>query len=287
MEYKRTIDEAITLHEFEPKLKTLYLEGRKDEGIVTWFLEKKRKLDIDVYSVNEIEIPEEVILKHNLNLHSNRSKLIALAKELDSKIKTKQLKLLCVIDRDFDDYLEKDYSGIYLGYTDYNSMEMYCFNKTVICKFIKIVLGGLALPVEELIRIMTNVLKDIFSIRLTNERLQWGMRWLDFDNLLSVKNKKVTLDTDEFIRRYLMANSKIKSILIFQGELENVKEMLDGDDRKNIKGHDFPYLLFHIIRRKKKIGFSKYNNTFNGALFGCLEVSDIENEKLFRKILGF
>ncbi len=98
MDYKKTLDEIITLYQLEPSLTDIYVEGILDKGIILWFLNKTSKLHVNVYTIDLIEIPLTTITKYNLNVDSNRSKLIILASELNSQCQKKLISYVLQIE---------------------------------------------------------------------------------------------------------------------------------------------------------------------------------------------
>jgi len=60
---------------------------------------------------------------------------------------------------------------------------------------------------------------------------------------------------------------------------------LHQDARHNIRGHDFTYLFFLVVKRYKghRAGF-KDLQTFEGALCGCIELDFLECEELFTRL---
>ncbi len=60
---------------------------------------------------------------------------------------------------------------------------------------------------------------------------------------------------------------------------------LDSDCRHNVRGHDFTYLFFLVVKRCKshRAGF-KDLRSFEGALCGCVELAFVEQERLFVKL---
>jgi len=286
--YYKTLDEIITLHVLEPSLKSVYTEGVKDKKIVELFIGKKGDSSIEVYSVDALCIPKDMVTKYKLSPHSNKNRLITFSKELEGNKECRKVKIFCVVDKDYDKYLGKDYANSFLKYTDYTSMEMYCFNEKTVNKFISLILQALPVSAKEILENLTEILTQIFAIRLTNEMLGWGMEWLDVNSgkYLRKNGTKVIFNKAVFIDSYLLKNSKMGYKEDFLNKLEQVNGMVEGDSRDNIKGGDFPYLLRHVVRRIKTMVFAG-DITIQRVLFACLEKSDLENEGLFRSISSF
>lgn len=277
---KKTIDEIVAKNVLETSIKQIYTEGVSDKNILEWFFGRKKRSDIDVYSIDMIEVPIEVVEKYSLNTRSQRDKVIALAYELDKRLKHDKKGIRCLIDLDFDKHLNKKYSCTFLAYTDYTSMQLYMFNKKIISKFFKLVLGGFSISEDELLRKMTNILQELFGVRLANERLGWGMSWLPFHRYIWLNS--ITLDKDKFLQAYLMKNNKCREKDILLKEIEKIEYF--EDCRQNIRGKDFIELFCYIVKKKKSKKSIDNVNIFEGSLLGCLELVDIEEEQLFKDL---
>src|SRR5882724_3058764 len=141
MDEKRTLEEVAAIYNLEPQLKDIFVEADSDRFFLEWFLDRKGVFAVTVYAIDLIDIPDEILRKYNLPSHSNRSRVVALSCELATRC-LHSLKVLCVVDRDFEDYAPTVSGGAYLAFTDHNSIDLYAFTPEVITKFILVTLGG-------------------------------------------------------------------------------------------------------------------------------------------------
>lgn len=284
-ETKRRLEEMKVLYYLEPSLKDLYVEGTTDLSILRWFFEKIRKKDVHIYSIDLVEVPDNVFEQANLSKHSNRNKVIVLAEELSKHFDQRRISAKCIADVDYDRHLGRCRNNYILEYTDYTSFEMYFFNNKYVGKFVDIVLHGFPVSSAILMRDMKNVLQRIFLIRLANERLGWNMRWLPFRGYISWNRRRVKFDEERFLTNYLTGNGRRKDMKQFQAVMSDFEEQLHQDPRHNIRGHDFTYLFFLTAKRYKgrRAGF-KDVETFERALCGCLELDFLKDEKLFVRL---
>jgi hypothetical protein len=280
------IDELFARYELEPSLTDVYVEGKDDE-VYKWFFQAKGLRDVKVYPIDTVAIDDKVLAKYGLNKESDQQKVIALAEELRSEFEGDELRVRCVVDADYDRHLGRIRNNDFLEYTDYTSLEMYFFSKPALDKFIGIVLKGLPVTSSFVIKNMAQVLQRVFIIRLSNEKLKWGMSFPKLENLKKYfkwTKMKIEFKEREFIKNYLTKNGRSKQIAEFECVMGACTKQLDADVRHNIRGHDFSWALFHLAKKiKKEVGFNRWE-VMERALTGCVEMAFVENEHLFRKL---
>lgn len=285
MNERRTVEEVVSLYSLEPSLKDIYVEGPSDKELLCWFLEYHGIHNINIYDIDIVDVPESLVYSYGLNNGSSRSRLIALSETLAQSIKSDS-KILCIVDRDNEDYLPTGIDNRFLEMTDYNSIELYLFKESTLKKMVSLILCGFALSVSEITHQIVAILENIFLIRLANQTLKWNMKWLDFAKYVET-GPTLKFKSDEFVKAYLLKNKKWSSKLDFTRKIEDLRPSLHQDFRRRIRGHDFISLLFHIVKKLKPKRIFGNEPTFQGALTGCIEASELSNEKLFRHLLAF
>ena len=211
--------------------------------------------------------------------------MLALSAELYATFPDK-VNVLCIADRDFDDQLPRMKPPPLLQFTDGNSMECYALNDTCFRKFSFVVLGDPDLTLLDSMDSIRTVLRRIYTIRLANEMLSWGMEGLPFTRYVSVMGTRIAFDEDRFIRAYLQKNNRWGDKNIFRQAIESCSGMLSNDPQKATRGHDISELLLHILRKlspKRRFGNAE---TVEGALLGTLESDDLRKTTLFQRIAG-
>jgi hypothetical protein len=284
MNQKRTLDELCAMYVLEPELRDIFVEGCSDERFVKWYLRANGATAASVYSIDLIDIPDAILRQHDLSIGSNRSQLIALANELLRRCPG-QLNVLCLADRDYEDYQPSGSTSRYLLFTDYNSMELYAFSPAAMDKFVAVALGGLPLGCNDLIAVLTHILGRVFAVRLSNQLLGWAMEWVPFVKYVEIRKGAISFKADEFVRVYLQKNGRWRDRAAFDAEVSEVIAHFTSDARRRIRGHDFSELLLHIIRklrRDRKYGDSE---TLEGALRASLECANLSLEPCFQRIL--
>jgi len=285
-EFKRQLDELIARYELEPELCCdIYVEGNTDKHLIEWFLEKQGYQDFAVYEIETINISMGGMKLND----SNRSRVIALALEMQNQLSVTPKHITCIADKDFDWLFEQDYECEYLLFTDYSSMEMYLFNEKVINKFLHLVMSISKIQAHEIITHLSPLLEDLFLIRASNQALQLGMTWLSFERCSKLKKKTIEFQTKTFIDRYLNKNNQLaqKTLFINKHEELRLQSRSIAEIRCKIRGHDFIEVLHWYLRHfLPKARNNAYDSeAIRGSLLACVEVEDLKQEGLFKCLL--
>ncbi|MEN6317288.1 MAG: hypothetical protein ABFD82_00825 [Syntrophaceae bacterium] len=282
MDERKKIDELVALYSVETGLKDVYVEGTRDKIMLDWFLMDQNILGISVYEVDAINVPNEVLDRHGLEHGSNRSRVLALSEELASQLPPDR-KILCVVDRDYEDYLSSGHRNSFLAFTDYSSADLYLWRKRTIQKLISLVLGGFSLGTEQVMGDLVGVLEELFFMRLTNKTLGWGMTWISFVKYVQFDGH-IIFAVDRFKKAYLQRNNRWDQRAQFDCKQKELKARLQEDPRRRMRGHDLMEALYHATKKLKSSRRFGDVETFQGAYTGCLETQDILNEPLFQRI---
>jgi hypothetical protein len=283
-ESRKEMGELVSLYELEPELKDIYVEGLLDKDLFEWFLSRHGRDDISVYPIDVVDIPNSVLQQCGLNEQSNRSKVIALSYSLSRSAKIKA-SVLCIADRDYEDFLPKVTPNNFLRFTDFHSFESYLLTTKTVQKFFTIVLGHPSDDCSLLLSQMKRIVRRVFFIRVTNEALEWGMTWINCRRYLKISRNMVTFDENKFIEHYLMTNGRIAQMGDFLDRMRILERIPAKDERLLIRGHDIIEIL-HLItcKLKSKRSFGDLL-TFGGAFLGCLEPGDLTRYSLFQTLL--
>ena len=281
----KTIDELVSLYVLEPSIKDIYVEGETDKALLSWFLIRNNRNDINIYSIDVVDVPHHLLAHYALTPRSNRSKIIAFSYEL-SKIHGLRASVLCVADRDYDVYLSNVSTNKFLTFTDFNCIESYLIDNSVFDKFVSIVIGGLSCDSELMMRAAIKVLRGLFFIRTANEMLKWNMEWIPIKRYITVHRDLIEFDEARFIAAYLLKNRRSADKDVFCAKIAECKARAPKDVRFVIRGHDLIellHLIFSKLKRRRCFGDAEY---FGGSYMGCLEPSDLGRHPLFKFILS-
>jgi hypothetical protein len=285
MDQRRTLDETIAVYALEPNIKDLFVEGTTDKALIDWFLKGNGVTDVRVYPIDLFEVPDSVLQKHGLPLGSNRSRVVALACELAGAY-PETLDVLCLADRDFEDYCPTCAKACYLLLTDCNSLDLYAFTASTLEKFSTVALGGLPISTSDLILNMDSILARLYAVRLANELLGWGMKWVPFSRYARMQGLRIVFDQTEFVRAYLQKNYRWDQRRRFLLSLREIEGSLSPELGRRSRSHDFAELLTIVVRTLSKE--RKFGNveTLEGCLMAALESSNLRELPFFKRILA-
>ena len=282
MELRKEIIELVALYSLEPQSRDVYVEGIYDKNLIEWFLMDQRIEGIHVYPIAAINVPDELLARYSLDAGSNRSRVIALSKELATLL-SRGCKILCVADRDNEDYLPSGHCNSYLEFTDYTSADLYLWRKRTVQKLISLVLGGFPISANQLMADLVRILQEVFLLRLTNVALGWNMKWIPFEKYVYISSN-ITFSFDRFRDAYLKKNSRWHQRTDFDQKLVDIRTRLQEDARRRIRGHDLMDVLYYAVKKLRASRRFHDVETFQGAFTGCLEGEDIRDEILFKRI---
>lgn len=282
MELRKEIDELVALYSLEPQLRDVYVEGVNDKNLLEWFLADHGETSIGVYSIDTINIPSELVVQHGLEAGSNRSRVITLSEELAGHLPNES-RILCIVDRDHEDFIPCGKANRYLGFTDYTSTDLYLLRPKTVRKLVRLVLGGMAVSADDLYQEIVGVLGEIFLLRLTNVALGWNMEWVPFTRYMDIDNGLV-FGEDRFTKAYLQKNDRWAWRDKFEEKREELRAQLGDDPRSRIRGHDLMELLYWVAKKMRPSRRFGDVSTFGGAFLGCLERQDIQEEPMFQRV---
>lgn len=279
-----TIEELVTKYEFEPTLRDIFVEGKRDKIFFEIFLSDCEYSHAKVYEISTIYFSEEKYRPLDLPLrHNNRNKVIALMHKIFSQLKDAN-QVRGIADRDFDIILENANACPYLFFTDYTCLEMYSFNPRVLSRFLTIILGGFAQTADVVLEELAKTLQRLFLIRLVAKVLRLDMVWLKNLKCFDCKDYRLFFDETQFIIRYLNMNHKLSAKEQFLSVMKDYEKCLTADPRNQIRGHDYIHILGYYLKKcGNKGNFAPYD-VVEGCIFSCIEIKEFLEEGLAKKL---
>ena len=271
---KKEIDEIIVKYQLEPSLnKEIYVEGSSDKSLIEWFLKQAGIRNIIVLEISTVNIKSQRVINLGLDTN-NKNRIISLCDSIQNGI-------IGIIDSDFDFLEIPKYTYPHLFRTDYASMEGYCFNVKILEK---ILLGHISKQVEDynsLLKVLGDILVELFLIRFSKEKLQKNNKYLTFDKkkYLSSTNNQLYFNRTLYLQNYF--SNKQEIINEINKFIDKQKLSLPSDIRKVIHGHDFEDLLLFYLNITQKDA----KEIFKRSLYSALEYESLKKENMFIKLL--
>ncbi len=282
---RRSIDQIITYFTREKVTKHIYVEGDQDKKLIRKFLSSNKRRDIAIYPISTIDIPDCLVESQGLPIPSARARVITLACKLEDLAPPGSI-FYCIVDKDFGPYVNCSIKCSRLLFTDYNSMEMYLYRESTVREFLEIAVRGFSVDASKFISLITPALKALFLIRLANEMLDWRMKLVSIKKYLSIKSSIIDFKEGEYINACLLRNGKGGQASLFRATIKEAKAKLIPEIRCNIRGHDYTDLVYRVVSKLKRRKNFADLQTAEAAMYQCLDLTELRNEKLFQTILA-
>ena len=98
---RRTLEELATLHELQPDLRELYVEGAKDCLAYGAIIREIFGLKLDVIEINSLYIPNEIVELHGFGSKGNKGRVIAAAISIEKICNRSPKSIRFMADQDF------------------------------------------------------------------------------------------------------------------------------------------------------------------------------------------
>ena len=244
-----SIDALLAKYTYDYDTRDLYVEGETDKSIYDRYLRESGRRDVTVFDIGSIDVPQEVVSSFGLR-GGNRDRVTALSLILDDEFPTGLPHVRCVVDSDFDFILPTRSTPRHLLHTDYTSVELYAYGKGPIGEILMRRCDMDESEIQPTYDSMTKVLSELFLIRATNQLLSWDMRSVSFTNCCDVSGTLVVFNREEFVLRYLNANSKYNMRAEFDSAYNQLSLVNLNDARQGIRGRDYTALLGWYLHEK-------------------------------------
>lgn len=242
---RRTLEELLARYEFEPELRDIYVEGEFDSDMLTASLGDELN-EHYIYSIETVDIPAEVLQVYSLT-SGNKQRIIALAKELESKIEG-EFNYLCLTDRDLDHWFGEMEVIRNHKWTTYSSLEMHFFTEEFLRHHLRTVSRAKIESFDNFFGSFTEVLRKVFSLRCVDRELGLNLRWIPIEKCVFKKNGSLDFNFEEYISRTLHKSGMFYRLDNVKDGFEKWNSNLSGDPRQFIRGHDFVQLLSWVIK---------------------------------------
>ena len=283
---KRSLTELLTLYSLEPELSDIYVEGPSDKCLINRYLKKHDKV-INIVEINDIDFSELYEIKPELKSNC-KNKVVELSNQLEDNFADSLKKVICITDRDFDNFLNKIVVNSYLHYTDLSSIEMYFFNENSLNIFFKDILHDFPFSSGDIIEQLQPILNHIFNIKLALLNVfgdAFEVNDFDFKKLtiISKESGKIDFNPSDYIYRYLNTKHLMAHKNAVDEEFALLTKTHPDSIGLKIRGHDFMYLFFlYVDKIKNHIKLSL--ETLERVAFVCIDLDFIEENNLFKTI---
>ena len=279
---KRNIDEVIAMYLLEKELIDIYVEGPTDKYVIENFCEYK-ELKRVVIEIDDIDLAYAQEIYKDLNLKSNKDKLIALSRLLSENNVTANVK--CLVDRDFDGILTNLVVNTHILYTDYSCIESYVFCKKHVKKILEVGIKNFPYGPEIILQEISTVLKGLFTMRLLSKHFNFSYKFPKIDNNISIDKATgiCIFDFQSYLDLYINVNRIKDKKDEIQQFVDKINLLMTNDIKFYMNGHDFIEILFTYINKIKNTRNFRLEN-FESAVYLAIQPNYLDDYDLFKKI---
>lgn len=282
LEHKRELDELIAIYLLEEELLDIYVEGPTDKFILENYLTYKKK-DKSVVEIDDVDLSTIIGKYGDLDLRSNKDKLIALSRILDENEIGANVR--CLVDRDFDGIIKQLEINNYLLYTEYCCLESYFFCREHIDKLLKFGIKNFPIETDFVIEQIGNVLSGIFKIRMINKHFNFNFTLPRIENNTPVDRRTgiCSFNFANYLTLFINSNNLRDRRAEIELFLKEIEGNISNDHRCQMNGHDFIEVLFNYINKiKNTVNFRLEN--FERTFYLAVQPNDLDKYELFQTI---
>jgi len=282
-EYKRTIEDIITLYRLEKNIKDLYVEGKSDKYFLEWHLKQIGIIKSDIYAIESIFIPSEDLLTKGYE-NGNRDRVLFLISCLNASKCFGKYK--GIIDRDILCFTRGLPLVDNVLITDYSCLEMYAYNDDVMTKIND---TGFSHGIKNnLFSFINEVLKLSSSIRIFEKRANVSIRKLAFDRYIEYKNKSLEFNRTKYLTAIHNSNSIVLLYDEFLRKISNISdELSDNDVRDYSNRDDFIGILKCTLKKLDIIDNNITDDIIKTMIMIAIDTKYLVNCGLFKALIKF
>ena len=272
------LDEALTLYEFEPTLRDVYVEGKADVGFFIWYL-GECGIEADVYAIDDrlyVTAAEVGPIAVDINA---RGRAITFAVHSERRLGKSQRSVTVVVDADASQAVGPvPIESSCLLCTDDGALECYTLQTRPFGKFLKVCLHEDVDP-GLVLKAILPALGDIFAVRMLLHG--FGVRIIeDIAGVCVLSEDESCADIRELILRSMSSVRREEwpcPIDDLEGFAKDYRAMVSKSSHVG-RGHDIAPLVAAYFGTSGRLA---RRDVLEAALLGCLERKDVDDAPLF------
>jgi hypothetical protein len=296
---KYTLSELITLYELEPELTEVLTEGRTDASLILWFLRKVGCAATVNAITDRIDVPSSQVRQRGQDL-GNKGRLVTAALVVDEASPDEAAKRVTFVADADAGYVSNEQlpQASCLLWTDYTSVEMYCFEKSSLDKMLRLTFRAPEeIKAEAILDAIRRPLVDIFAARLVLQSIAQPVKMVAaVEKRCKVKDGHLVVDVQSLLLdsiNHAGGPNKLSITLADLMERHAIQRatFIGFDERRVIHGHDFPRICCYYLKERHPHLFkedrSAYRSVgpFANTLITCVDADQLAAEALFQRLL--
>jgi hypothetical protein len=282
---QRSLGELRALYQFEPSLRDIFVEGPGDRQLLSWSLRDQDRIRTHIYAIDEIAIPDEILRAYNLRSGA-RSKVIALAKEMDEALPDGSSQVTCIVDQNCEGALGISHGCGRLLLTDYADLDGYLLTADTVGKFLALVLRVEGVDQRRLLEMYFAILHEPFLLRMAGTSMGISIARVDVTKSCSLDGDEITLNREDLTKRMLGKSGAIPMRADLEKRVDELRSRLGGDARRYVNGHEFMELFaWHWAPEMRRSGLRDFSVLPRLFLNGS-DLAPMNSEALFLALQG-
>lgn len=282
---KRLLSELLELYRREEIL-DVFVEGVRDAEVYSAVCESLGKSLVfrHPHQVDLGDLPTEFF--DGLDSRSNRDKIIALNRVVASV--QHRSRVVCVVDKDFDDFIIPNKEHESLWSTDFCCLEAYYLTEPTIRRLFSIGLSGFPFDESIIVAEIGKIMRQRFALRLFVRLHSNSSSLRNIEDEFSVDRRTgmVTVDARECWRVFIQRNGLHAMENELREHYEHCLETVSSMDVRNVcHGHDLIGALFSYVKRVRN-AYNYRSENFEKAFYLAVDSGNFRNYGLIQSLLG-
>lgn len=283
IDFRRPISEIIARYTLVSDFKDIYVEGDFDLKFFRHIIEELNIDNIKIYSIDSINISDEDLSKFELT-RGEKQELVVFSKILEEHDVSREY-VLCLVDRDEDEFIGINHENKLLRYVDYNNTNSYLHKIEVFDKYLKICLNINNIDTVNTYSTIFSILKYSFILRVIKKLNNLDKSWVSITNSCRFRSKDIEFDEEGALNRFLQSQHAIQRKESISEQINELK----GDPRINTElmsynSHDFDELLKSFINSITNSLAIKNHTIISHMFLSILQMTSIKDDNIIKYI---
>ncbi|MBZ9684646.1 MULTISPECIES: hypothetical protein [unclassified Mesorhizobium] len=278
------MSEWVTLIELDPEVRTLFVEGTRDQALLESFF-RRRAPRLVVREISEIDFAGRRI-ESSPFCGGNRARAVAFSSVLSGAVPADQY-AACLIDADCEPvhpFVTK-VAPLYL--TTYASAHAGYVRQELIEDVARRALNAPADSFDW--DLLTEACLFAAAFRVMRYRLYPAAKPIDASALLIRKAGAVTISREEFALKFKMKNGHDvgRSAEQLLHEVLNIRAGMTGDPRKYINFHDFIAMFTYLLRLSGVLPAAFRHEHVEAVLYAAADPNELADDAIFAALAAW
>lgn len=250
---RRLVDELIARWTLAG-VKAVVVEGPNDQRLLQLIMREPhcspRLREMDVCSVDTIDVPLELVKKNGLDTTGAKQRVVALVREVSAKGAVDGFR--GIVDRDLDKILQIDFASPCILYTDHGCMSAYVWTVDVLDRLIVHFRCESAIKtskdVQAMFRSISDAVLDLVAVRVVSiRRPELLLEMHRSEKALATASSRLSLDLDMYVEQCKPKKGSLDAAKTAVGVART--EIGKPGPLAFLNSHDLLWLLTYVLKQ--------------------------------------